>query len=127
MQTTPNALVLLCVLFCSICGPEHVAAARERSVKQPLPDYLNEQNYPRAKRDQFCAAYAVWHALHHCGLDVSLDGVVGRLKLDGKHGASVEAVVRALNSYGIFAEAGKIDLENAASLRTPFIPRAIAS
>lgn len=121
MLTKCKSFVFVCSL-CALPVIEDSAMTGEPRSREPLPDYLTPQNYPRVARDQYCAAYVVWHALHYYGIDEPLDGIISGMAIDGKKGASVGAVVRALNSYGLRAEAGKVDLANLPALRDPFIP-----
>ena len=86
------------------------------------PSYLNELNVPRALSDQYCAVYAVWHALRLHGSQVPVGQLAAEMNVTAQEGCNMRDIVAALRSHGVAASAAVVDLDKARMIDTPFIP-----
>lgn len=113
-------LALPCWMIATVLCYDALGAINDANL--PRPAYLSADNFPRALRDQYCGAYAVWHALRHFGRDAPIGEIVDRMRVNPQSGVSLASIYTTLQGYGLKVRAVRLRASDLDALTDAFVP-----
>jgi hypothetical protein len=87
-----------------------------------VPDYLHPRNRPYKLGDQYCGAYAVWHAIRYFGLRKSISNIVEEMSIDETGSTNLRSMAEYLTRCGLSVRVVRLDTSKVHKVNRPFIP-----